>query len=180
MPATHLFYGFKRKRCIYYSFTRSDQPGCGTITRKGENKHLLLNASRLQCDMFAVLSSSDVWPIVIHFKRLACVARSLSCTNPHLLSFSIFIGLSVAARLIPSSPWLLHSSLQYLQTGLLPPSPASISTLLFLSPLWLSSAMFMPLPFSLHRLCIGIFKLECFVMMQSDQSCWMILTWYPT
>lgn len=37
-----------------------------------ESEHLLLNTSRLQCDMFAVLSSSDVWPTVIHFKHLAC------------------------------------------------------------------------------------------------------------
>ena len=40
--------------------------------------------------MFAVLSSSDVWPTVIHFKRLAWVALSLSlslsCSDSHSLS----------------------------------------------------------------------------------------------
>lgn len=61
---------------MFYSSTRSDQPGSGTITADKETKHLLLNASRLHCDMFAVLSSSDVWPTVIHFKRLACAALS--------------------------------------------------------------------------------------------------------
>lgn len=49
----------------------------GTTGRDEETKHLLLNASRLQCDMFAVLSSSDVWPTVIHFKHLACAAPAL-------------------------------------------------------------------------------------------------------
>lgn len=79
-----------KKKYIYHSFARSDQPGWGTITGDRESKHLLLNASRLQCDMFAVLSSSDVWPTVIHFKHLACVALSLLLTFTLSLSFLSF------------------------------------------------------------------------------------------
>lgn len=87
------------------SFTGSDQPGRVTITGDGETKHLLLNASRLQCDMFAVLSSSDVWPKVIHIKHLACV---LSPSPAQTLRLTLFF-LSVLDpaelhRLIPSSP----------------------------------------------------------------------------
>lgn len=96
--------GFKRKKIIYYSFTRSDQPGWGTITGDGETKHLLLNASRLQCDMFAVLSSSDVWPTVIHFKHLACVALSLLLRLFLALSFLSFSVSAELQGLIPSSP----------------------------------------------------------------------------
>lgn len=61
------------------SWSGSAQPGRATVAGDGESKHLLLNASRLQSDMFVVLSSSDVWPTVIHIKHLAR-APSFSCS----------------------------------------------------------------------------------------------------
>lgn len=129
------FYGFKRKRCIYYSFTRSDQPGCGTITRKGENKHLLLNASRLQCDMFAVLSSSDVWPIVIHFKRLACVALSLALL--HKPSLALFLYLHWSQRSCKTD------TLLSLTPSFLSPVSSPFLCFYFNTPLCLSSVAFL-------------------------------------
>lgn len=157
MPANVLFYGFKRKRCVYYLFTRSDQPGHGPITRDGETKQLLLNASRLQCDMFAVLSSSDVWPTVIHFKHLACVALS-------------------PAQTLSCSPILVRPQLSRKTDTLFSLTPS------FLSPVTLSCLIsvfpcfcFNSLPVAVLPLCISIFRFACSVM-RSDPPCWMILT----
>lgn len=107
---TSVFYEFKNKLCMFYSFTRSDQPGSRTITRDNDTKHLLLTASRLQCDMFSVLSSLDVWPTLIHFKHLACVATSLLLKPFLALAFSISLCVRWVPRLIPFSSSLLHSS----------------------------------------------------------------------
>lgn len=76
------------------SLAGSDQPGRVTITGDRETKHLLLNTSRLQSDMFAVLSSSDVWPKVIHIKHLACVLSP----SPARALFSIILSPNWAAQ----------------------------------------------------------------------------------
>ena len=129
--------------CIYYSFTRSDQPGWGTTAGDGETKHLLLNASRLQCDMFAVLSSSDVWPKVIHFKHLACSALSLalylsepqlSCTTDTLFSLtpSFLSPVSVSCFLslfLSASVCALSLSLSLTGSSSLSPSLPSLTLL---------------------------------------------------
>lgn len=163
------------KQCINkkISLAGSDQPGRVTITGDGETKHLLLNASRLQSDMFAVLSSSDVWPKVIHIKHLACVLSP----SPAWALFSIILSPSWAAQadtlfsLTPSFHFPLSMSCFSFCCSL-----SSLTSAISLCLSWLLSLQsLVPLP-----VCISISGLACLEMIRFDPSCWMILTWFPT
>lgn len=112
-----------------------------------------------------------------------CCSLSPAHTLFLALPFSIFLSLSWAAALIPSSPWLLHSSLRicklfYISLAL----SASVSTLSLPSPQFHSLSLSHCLSPSVAVLppCITILGLACLVMMRFDPPCWMILTWYPT